>query len=56
MSAQEVRDHVITIFLAGHETTAMAMTWTWFLLSQHPTWSRNCMPNSIAYSAARAHA
>jgi cytochrome P450 len=37
MSAQEVRDHVITIFLAGHETTAMALTWTWFLLSQHPT-------------------
>src|SRR3984957_944941 len=36
MSAQEVRDHVITIFLAGHETKAMAMTWTWFLLSQHP--------------------
>jgi len=35
MSAQEVRDHVITIFLAGHETTAMALTWTWFLLSQH---------------------
>jgi cytochrome P450 len=35
MSAREVRDHVITIFLAGHETTAMAMTWTWFLLSQH---------------------
>jgi cytochrome P450 len=35
MSAQEVRDHVLTIFLAGHETTAMAMTWTWFLLSQH---------------------
>jgi cytochrome P450 len=36
MSAQEVRDHVITIFMAGHETTAMALTWTWFLLSQHP--------------------
>jgi cytochrome P450 len=36
MNAQEVRDHVITIFLAGHETTAMALTWTWFLLSQHP--------------------
>jgi cytochrome P450 len=35
MSAQEVRDHVITIFMAGHETTAMAMTWTWYLLSQH---------------------
>ncbi len=36
MSAQEVRDQVITIFMAGHETTAMAMTWTWYLLSQHP--------------------
>src|SRR6204780_43698 len=36
MSAQEVRDQVITIFLAGHETTAMALTWTWYLLSQHP--------------------
>jgi cytochrome P450 len=36
MTAQEVRDHVITIFMAGHETTAMAMTWTWFLLSRHP--------------------
>src|ERR1700722_8084555 len=35
MSAQEVRDHVITIFMAGHETTAMAITWTWYLLSQH---------------------
>jgi len=36
MTAQEVRDHVITIFTAGHETTAMAMTWTWFLLALHP--------------------
>jgi cytochrome P450 len=36
MTAQEVRDHVITIFTAGHETTAMAMTWTWYLLSLHP--------------------
>jgi cytochrome P450 len=35
MSAREVRDHVITIFMAGHETTAMAMTWIWYLLSQH---------------------
>ncbi len=28
MTAQEVRDNIITIFMAGHETTAMAMTWT----------------------------
>jgi cytochrome P450 len=36
MTATDVRDHVITIFMAGHETTAMAMTWIWYLLSQHP--------------------
>ncbi|HMD72778.1 MAG TPA: cytochrome P450 [Steroidobacteraceae bacterium] len=36
MSARELRDHIITIFTAGHETTAMALTWTWYLLSQHP--------------------
>lgn len=36
MTTQEVRNEVITIFMAGHETTALALTWTWYLLSQHP--------------------
>ena len=36
LSANEVRDEVITIFMAGHETTAVTMTWVWYLLSQHP--------------------
>ena len=36
MSDQQLRDEMMTLFLAGHETTAMALTWTWFLLSQHP--------------------
>jgi cytochrome P450 len=36
LSAQEVRDEVITIFEAGHETTAVALTFAWYLLSQHP--------------------
>jgi cytochrome P450 len=36
MTAQEVRDQVVTIFMAGHETTALTLTWTWYLLSQHP--------------------
>lgn len=36
MTAQEVRDQVVTIFMAGHETTALALTWTWYLLSLHP--------------------
>jgi cytochrome P450 len=36
MTDQQLRDEMITIFLAGHETTANALTWTWYLLSQHP--------------------
>ena len=36
MTAQEVRDQVVTIFMAGHETTSQALSWTWYLLSQHP--------------------
>ncbi len=36
MSDQQVRDEVLTLFLAGHETTANALTWTWYLLSQNP--------------------
>ncbi len=36
MSDQQLRDEMVTIFLAGHETIANAMTWTWYLLSQNP--------------------
>ncbi len=36
MSDQQLRDESITLFLAGHETTAIALSWTWYLLSQHP--------------------
>jgi cytochrome P450 len=36
MSAREVRDQVLTIFVAGHETTALALMWTWYLLAMHP--------------------
>jgi cytochrome P450 len=32
----EIRDQVLTIFLAGYETVAIALTWTWYLLSQNP--------------------
>jgi cytochrome P450 len=35
MTDEQVRDEAMTIFLAGHETTANALTWTWYLLSQH---------------------
>ena len=36
MTDLQLRDEVITIFLAGHETTANTLTWTWHLLSEHP--------------------
>jgi len=36
MSDQQLRDEVMTIFLAGHETTSNALTWTLYLLSNHP--------------------
>jgi cytochrome P450 len=36
MSDRQIRDEVVTIMLAGHETTAMALTWTWHLLATHP--------------------
>jgi cytochrome P450 len=36
MSDEQVRDEVLTIFLAGYETVANGLTWTWYLLSQHP--------------------
>ena len=36
MSDQQIRDEAMTIFLAGHETTANAMAWTWHLLARAP--------------------
>lgn len=39
-SEQSLRDHVITIFLAGYETVANALSWTWYLLSQNPECDR----------------
>ncbi|MEW6131520.1 MAG: cytochrome P450 [Acidobacteriota bacterium] len=36
MTDKQLRDESMTLFLAGHETTANALTWTWYLLSQNP--------------------
>lgn len=36
MSDEQLRDEVMTLFLAGHETIATAMSWTWMMLTRHP--------------------
>jgi cytochrome P450 len=36
MTPEQVRNETVTLLLAGHETTANALTWTWYLLGRHP--------------------
>jgi len=36
MTDRQLRDEIMTFLLAGHETTAVSLSWTWYLLSQHP--------------------
>jgi len=45
MTDEQLRDEVMTIMLAGHETTAMSLTWTLWLLSIRK-WKRGCAPRS----------
>lgn len=40
MNDKQLRDEVMTLLLAGHETTAQALSWTWYLLSKHPAVER----------------
>jgi cytochrome P450 len=40
MNDRQLHDEIITLLLAGHETTAVALTWTWYLLSMHPSVER----------------
>jgi cytochrome P450 len=36
MTDRQLRDEVMTLLLAGHETTAVTLSWTWYLLGRHP--------------------
>ncbi len=47
MSTQEVRDEVVIIFIAGHATTAVAMTFVWYLLAKHP-WAEAKLHQELA--------
>ena len=46
MTDRQLRDEVMTFFLAGHETTALALTWAWYLLALHPA-SRSLLEAEI---------
>jgi cytochrome P450 len=53
MSDQQLRDEVMTIFLAGHETTANALAWTWYLLSRDPAVDRRLRADVARVLGAR---
>ena len=36
MTDREIVDEIMTLIVAGHETTASALSWTWYLLGEHP--------------------
>jgi cytochrome P450 len=48
MSDKQVRDEMLTLFVAGHETTANALAWTASLLGQHPEWYARCRDEARA--------
>jgi cytochrome P450 len=52
MPHQQVRDEVLTLLLAGHETTAVAMSWAWYELWQTPA-AREALDAELATQAAR---
>jgi cytochrome P450 len=54
LSDEEVRDEAITILLAGHETTANALMWTLYLLSQNPSAAAKLAAELDAVLGARA--
>jgi cytochrome P450 len=43
MTDRQLRDEVMTLFLAGHETTALLLSWLWVSLSRHPDVRRRCI-------------
>jgi cytochrome P450 len=54
MTDRQVRDETLTLFLAGHETTATALTWTWYLLAQNPEVERKMQAEVDAALGGRA--
>jgi cytochrome P450 len=53
MAPQQLRDEVMTLLFAGHETTALALTWTWYLLACHPEVAERLWRDVTAVLAGR---
>jgi cytochrome P450 len=47
---EQVRDEALTLFLAGHETTANALTWSWWLLAAHPAIAERVASEPLDYA------
>lgn len=56
MTDRQLRDEALTLLLAGHETTAIALSWAWYLLSQNPEVSRKFHAELDSVLAGRAPA
>lgn len=54
MNDKQIRDEVMTIFLAGHETTASLVSWALYLLAQHPAAEQRMRAEHAAVLAGRA--
>lgn len=54
MTREQIRDEAMTIFLAGHETTANALAWTWLLLAQHPEVAKRLHDETVSVLGDRA--
>ena len=49
----QMRDHLVTLFVAGHETSANALAWTCYLLAQHPAVTRKLLAEVDGVLTAR---
>src|SRR5262249_5453458 len=54
MSPRQLRDEVMTFLLAGHETTAVALAWTWYLLARHPDVAEQARAETLGALGDRA--
>jgi cytochrome P450 len=54
MSDRELIDEVMTLIVAGHETTAAALTWTWYLVSRHPEIAAQMQTEADSVTADRS--